>query len=159
MAQKPLRGGTTKHVDDAIHAAAELLRTRDRQRRKIVIIVSDGANARDNKYSYDETVKLLLSSDISVYAIGLDEAFFKRGLTDLAHYAHATGGDVYYVARGSALPALYAQVSEQARHQYTIGYVPASTDRTQEYHSIEVRVRRPDLTLLTRDGYYLAPRL
>ena len=47
-----------------------------------------------------EALKLLLSSDISVYSIGLDSAVLLRGTTDLSHYAHTTGGDVYYAAPG-----------------------------------------------------------
>lgn len=153
--QGPTRGLTTKHIDDAIHDAGEALASRDRERRKVIILVSDGLNARNNTYKYDDTLKVLLSSDVSVYAIGLDAAILNRIKSVLAHYAHATGGDVYYAARGSSLADIYAQIAEQARLQYTIGYVPAGTDRTKNYHSIEVRVRRPGMTLLTRDGYYV----
>jgi hypothetical protein len=53
------------------------------------------------------------------------------------------------------LEELYARVSEQARHQYTITYSGAHTDRSKPYHTIEVRVKRPGLSLLARDGYYL----
>jgi VWFA-related protein len=155
-AQTPIRGLTTKHLNDGIHAAAEALRSLPRERRKVVIIVSDGANARNNTYSYDDTLKLLLSADISVYAIGVDAAVLNRRTSLLSRYAHATGGDVYYAAHGSDLPDFYSQVAEQARHQYTIGYVPARTDRAKDYHAIEVRIRRLGLTLLARDGYYLA---
>jgi len=76
------------------------------------------------------------------------------GTTDLSRYAHSTGGDVYYAAHESDLPNLYAQVSEEARHQYTIGYLSTGTDRGKLYHSIEVRIKRSGLSLLTRDGYY-----
>jgi VWFA-related protein len=160
-AQKPIGRDTTKHINDAIHTAAEMLRTRGRERRKVVIVVSDGVNAKNNTNSYSDTLKLLLSADISVYAIGVDAAGLNRltNITNvLSRYAHATGGDIYYSARESTLPDLYAKVSEQARHQYTIGYVPADTDRTLDYHSIEVRIRRGGLNLLTRDGYYRIPR-
>jgi Ca-activated chloride channel homolog len=158
VAEKPLRAGeSTKHMNDAIHAAAEVLRNRGRDRRKVIVIISDGINARNNTFSYDNTLKLLLSADISVYAVGVDAAVINRGTTVMSHYAHATGGDVYYAAHPDDLSRLYAQVSEQARHQYTIGYVP-STDRTKDYHTIEVRIRRPGLTLLARDGYYRIPR-
>ena len=53
------------------------------------------------------------------------------------------------------LEGLYGRVSEQARNQYTIGYSGAHADRSKPYHTIEVRVKRPGLSLLTRDGYYL----
>jgi len=146
---------TTKHVDDAIHSAAEALRGRDRERRKVIILVSDGVDARSNTYDYDQTLELLLSSDVSVYAIGTDAALLRRGASPLSRYARATGGDTYFVNNAPALSRAYAQVAEEARHQYTLAYVPAGTDRTQNYHSIEVRVRRPGLEVLSRDGYYL----
>lgn len=157
VVQKPLGGQTTKHIDDAIHAAATLLRGRERERRKMIVIISDGINARNNTYSYNDTLKLLLTNDISVYVIGVDQAFYKRG-KGLSRYAQATGGDVYKAPNASILSKLCAQASEQARHQYTIGYVPTQTDRSKDYHPIEVRVRRPQLSVLTRDGYYLSSR-
>jgi VWFA-related protein len=150
-----------KHITDAIYAAAEQLQDRPRERRKIIFLISDGQNAKNNTHKYDETLKLLLSADISVYAVGVGEANLNRGVTFLgnnilAKYAHATGGDIFYggVSREN-LEGLYGRVSEQARNQYTIAYSGAHTDRSKPYHTIEVRVKRPGLTLLTRDGYYL----
>ncbi|HEY2645562.1 MAG TPA: VWA domain-containing protein [Candidatus Acidoferrales bacterium] len=151
----------TKHIDDAIYAAAEQLQNRPRERRRIIFLISDGQNAKNNTHKYDETLKLLLSADISVYAVGVGEANLNRGITFLgnnvlAKYAHSTGGDIFYGGMSREnLESLYARVSEQARNQYTIAYSGAHTDRTKLYHSIEVRVRRPGLSLLTRDGYYL----
>ena len=151
----------TKHVNDAIYAAAEQLQGRPRERRKIIFLVSDGQNAKNNTHKYEDTLKLLLSADISVYAVGVGEANLNRGITFLGNnilskYAHSTGGDIFYggVSREN-LEELYARVSEQARNQYTIAYSGAHTDRSKPYHSIEVRVKRPGLSLLTRDGYYL----
>ena len=104
----------------------------------------------------------MLSADISVYSVGVGEANLNRGITFLgnnilAKYAHSTGGDIFYggVSREN-LEELYARVSEQARNQYTLAYSGSHTDRSKPYHSIEVRVRRPGLSLLTRDGYYLS---
>lgn len=152
----------TKHIDDAIFAAADQLQSRPRERRKIIFLISDGQNAKNNTHKYAETVKALLSADISVYVVGVGEANLNRGITFLgnnvlAKYAHATGGDIFYggVSREN-LEELYARVTEQARNQYTIGYSGAHADRSKPYHSIEVRVKRPGLTLLTRDGYYLS---
>ena len=153
--QQPVADKSTKHLDDALHAAAEVLRGRDRERRKVIILVSDGVDARNNTYDYEQTLALLLSSDVSVYAIGTDAALLRRGASPLSRYARATGGDTYFVNNAPALSRAYAQVAEEARHQYTLAYVPAGTDRAQNYHSVEVRVRRPGLDVLSRDGYYL----
>ena len=149
-----------KHINDAIYAAAEQLRDRARDRRKIIYLISDGQNAKNNTHSYKETLELLLSADISVYAIGVGEANLNRRITFLgnnilAKYAHATGGDIFYASSRDDLERLYPRVSEQARNQYTIAYSAARTDHTKPYHSIEVRVKRPGLSLLARDGYYL----
>ena len=152
---------STKHINDAIFAAAQQLQDRPRENRKIILLISDGQNAKNNTHKYEETLQLLLSADISVYAVGVGEANMNRGITFLGNnilskYAHSTGGDIFYggVSREN-LEELYARVSEQARNQYTIGYSGAHTDRSKAYHSIEVRVKRPGLSLLTRDGYYL----
>ena len=151
----------TKHVTDAIYAAAEQLQGRPRDMRKIIFLISDGQNAKNNTHKYDETLKLLLSADISVYAVGVGEANLNRGITFLGNnilskYAHSTGGDIFYGGMSREnLEELYARVSEQARNQYTIAYSGANTDRSKPYHTIEVRVKRPGLSLLTRDGYYL----
>ena len=147
---------STKHIDDALHDAAEALRVRDRERRKVIILVSDGVNAKTNTYNYDQTLELLLASDVSVYAIGTDAALLRRGASPLSRYARATGGDTYFVSNQAALSRAYSQVAEQARHQYTLSYEPMGTDRAQNYHSIEVRVERPGLEVFSRDGYYLA---
>jgi VWFA-related protein len=151
----------TKHIDDAIYAAATQLQDRPRERRKIIFLISDGQNAKNNTHKYDETLKQLLSADISVYAVGVGEANLNRGITFLGNnvlskYAHATGGDIFYggVSREN-LEELYARASEQARNQYTIAFSGAHADRSKPYHTIEVRVKRPGLSLLTRDGYYL----
>jgi VWFA-related protein len=148
-----------KHITDAIYAAADQLRGRARDRRKIVFLISDGQNAKNNTHTYEETLKLLLASDVSVYAVGVGEATLNRGVNVLAKFAHSTGGDIFYGSSQERLEELYARVCEQARNQYTLGYVPAHTDTTRPYHAIEVRARRPGLSLLTRDGYYPGGKL
>ena len=156
-AQMPLASPGDKNIDDAIFAAGQLLRGRERGRRKIVYLISDGLNSRHNAVSFDDAIKLLLSADISVYAIGVGEAVLNRGTSVLSKYAHATGGDVFYAARRADLESLYSLVTEEARNQYTLAYVPQNKKSGVEYHSVEVRVERPGLTLLARDGYFAAP--
>ena len=74
--------------------------------------------------------------------------------TRLERYATSTGGDTFYAGKDRGLENLYASVTEQARNQYTITFQPQDTDRSKDFHSIEVRVRRPDLDVTARQGYY-----
>jgi len=150
-----IKGQPTKALDDAVYAAAQLLKDRDRERRKIIFLISDGVNGpKFNTHNYDTTRQELLRYNIAVYGVGVGSAFFNRRFERLAKYAHDTGGDVYYGLKTRAMEELYSRVTEEARNQYTLAYAPSGTDRSTEYHSIEVRVKREGLTILTREGYY-----
>ena len=152
-----IKGQPTKALDDAVYSAAQLLKDRDpeRKRRKIIMLISDGVNApKFNTNNYDTTIKELLRHDIAVYGIGVGSAYFDRKFERLAKYAHDSGGDVYYGLKSRAIEQFYKTVTEEARNQYTLAYTPTGTDREEKYHSIEVRVKREGLTILTREGYY-----
>ena len=43
-----------KHISDAIYAAAEQLRDRPPERRKIIFLISDGQDAKNNTHNYDD---------------------------------------------------------------------------------------------------------
>jgi len=152
-----IQAQTSKALDDAVYTAAQLLKDRDpdRKRRKMILLISDGLNnPKVNTNKYDEVKKDLLRYDISVYGVGVGAAFFNRKFERLAKYAKDSGGDVYYGLKSRDMEELYSRVTEEARNQYTLVYSPAGTDRSAEYHSIEVRVKREGLTILTREGYY-----
>lgn len=148
--------GVTKHVDDAVHYAAEMLRSRGRDRRKIVFIVSDGTNDRHNRWSFDNTLELLLSTNVAVYAISVESAadiLTFRGKGRLSQYAVPTGGDVISATSPQKIEPLYAKLTEEARNQYTLGYQPTRTIGRGNCHSLEVRVERPGLAVSSRAGY------
>ena len=152
-----IKGQPTKALDDAVFNAAQLLKDRDpeRKRRKIILLISDGVNApKFNTNNYDTTIKDLLRYNIAVYGVGVGSAYFNRRFERLAKYAHDSGGDVYYGLKRKDMEELYSRVTEEARNQYTLAYNPSGGNRGAEYHSIEVRVKRPGLTILTREGYY-----
>lgn len=151
--------GVTKHLDDAVHYAAEMLRTRGRDRRKIIFIVSDGTNDRHNQWNFNTTLQLLFSSNISVYAISVDspaDVLLFRGKGRLSQYANPTGGDVVSSSNTEQMEVLYSKLMEEARNQYTLGFEPTRTIGRGSCHSLEVRVERPELRVFTRT-YYCAP--
>jgi len=152
-----IQAQSSKALDDAVYTAAQLLKDRDpdRKRRKVILLISDGVNnPKVNTNKYDAVIKDLLRYDITVYGVGVGAAYFNRKFERLAKYAKDSGGDVYYGLKSRDMEELYSRVTEEARNQYTLAYAPAGTDRSAEYHSIEVRVKREGLTILTREGYY-----
>jgi Ca-activated chloride channel homolog len=152
-----IQAQSSKALDDAVYAAAQLLKDRDpdRKRRKVILLISDGVNnPKVNANKYDAVLKDLLRYDITVYGVGVGSAYFNRKFERLAKYAKDSGGDVYYGLKSRDMEELYSRVTEEARNQYTLVYAPTGTDRNADYHAIEVRVRREGLTILTREGYY-----
>ena len=145
----------TKTIDDAVFASAQLLEARPRERRKIVLLISDGQNgAKFNTNSYSNVVKELQRNNIAVLSVAVGGAFFERKFTRLTEYTKATGGDTYYALKRGTMEELYSRITEEARHQYTLAYSPAGTDRGADYHTIEVRVEREGLNVTAREGYY-----
>ena len=146
---------STKALDDAVHSAAELLHDRGTVRRKIILIVSDGVNGTQfNHHTYADALKALLRDNISVYSLAVGNSLTKRKFSRLIHYADDSGGDIYYASMSSAMERLYSRITEQARHEYTLAYVPRGTHPRSTYHKVEVRVARPGVTIKTRQGYY-----
>lgn len=150
-----IKGQPTKTLDDAVFEAADRLRDRDgRNRRKVILLISDGQNgAKFNTHSYDETKAELLRQGITVYSVATGSSYFERRFNRLVSYSHDTGGDIYYGAKQNAFSEFYTRITEEARNQYTLTYSPRG-ERPVDYHSIEVRVRRDGLTILARQGYY-----
>lgn len=163
---------TPRVLNDAILLAARDLSKRDRARRKIIFVISDGREYRSTA-SYADTLKVLLTQNITVYAVGVEGAAIpvygtlqkihlpKLGsLTGysniLPKYVNATGGGTVYSEYAQAgIERAYARAIGDARNQYTLGYTgkPGSGG----YRHIEVRVRRPDVNVYAKEGYYPLP--
>jgi VWFA-related protein len=150
----------TNALNDALFAAGDMLKSRGRDRRKIIFLISDGSNSTLNEHSFDETLRSLLVADISVYSISVThsvpvgKALLAKGAYELEKYAADTGGDTFYAGKQPELERLYSSVTEQARNEYTLTFSPEDIAKGQDYHPIEVRVRRPGLSIETREGYY-----
>ncbi|HWX94080.1 MAG TPA: VWA domain-containing protein [Terriglobales bacterium] len=155
-------------LNDAVLRAALDLSKRDRARRKIIFIISDGREY-GSKVSYSDVMKVLLSREIQVYAIGIESSaipiYSKLEKIHLPHYgygdilpkyAKATGGEVFSEFNRDNIEVAYTRATGDARNQYTLGYqtraTPSSTRR-----DIEVRVDRPGLKITAKTGYYPLP--
>src|SRR2546429_391260 len=147
----------TKALDDAIHTAAELLHDRGASRRKIILLISDGLNGPEfNRHTYPSTLKALLHDNISVYSLAVGHSR-KRKFSRLVNYANDSGGDIYYAVQSATMERLYSRITEEARHEYTLAYVPRGNNRNASYHKVEIRATREGLTIKTRKGYFTGP--
>jgi len=158
-------------LNDAILKAALDLSKRDRTRRKIIFVISDGRE-RGSQASYKDVLKLLETHGIQVKAVVLDQGalpgykqveklhhVFRQGYADiLPKYTNATGGgDIFTELTRNSIEVAYAQITSEARNQYTLGYSPKAVAGSSAYRGIEVLVNKRGLNIYTKVGYYPVP--
>jgi VWFA-related protein len=155
-------------LNDAILMAAQDLSHQPRPNRKIIFVISNGYEY-GSRASYDQVLKVLLTNNVAVYAIGVDSAanplyrdlgklhIPTQGYTDiLPKYTNATGGDVLNEVSRESIESAYQTITSQARNQYTLGYNTTQSP-SSKYRDIEVRVKRPGLLVTAKHGYYPLP--
>jgi VWFA-related protein len=153
-------------LNDAILTAAQELAKRDRTRRKVIFVISDGREVGSSA-SYADVMRVLLSRQIGVYGVGVEAVPLYNKVNKvrvpglgygniLPKYASATGGDVFTEISADAIETAYGRLTEEARNQYTLGYTARATP-SSAYRTIEVRVRKPNLKVYAKDGYFPLP--
>jgi VWFA-related protein len=153
-------------LNDAIlEAATELAKTKP-GRRRIVYVISDGKEY-GSKAKYSEVVKYLNTNKIAVFGtlVG-DSALPVVGFLDRMHvplqmrdnylyaYAKQTGGNFDGEFRQKGIETSFAKIAEEVRTQYTIGYYTHEPFIDGKYRSVEVKVLRPNLTVISKPGYW-----
>jgi Ca-activated chloride channel family protein len=70
--------------------------------------------------------------------------------------ANQTGGRVYRVSTTTNLTRAFANIAEELRKIYSLGYYPSGERKSGARYSLKVRVYRPDLIIRARSNYVLA---
>lgn len=171
------RGGGTL-LYDAIYLAGDELMAKQ-QGRKALIILSDGVDhgSREGLATAIETAQ---RANTVVYSILFkdSEGFGNRGGLTMGPYgmgrrgggrtpqeerpdgkkilqeiSKETGGRLFEVSKKETVEKIYAQIEEELRSQYSLGYTP---DKNNEagFHKLQVTTKQKDLVVQARDGYY-----
>ena len=61
----------------------------------MVLILSDGANTSGNQLSFEDAVRALAQSEVSVFAVHFNARWKWKRVDVLSRYARETGGDVF----------------------------------------------------------------
>jgi VWFA-related protein len=154
----PLPPKPSNVLNDAIFTAAADLARRERNRRKMVLVISDGQNG-GNDHTFDETTKSLLQTGIQVYTVGVDQPFPYDVNSVLGNYAKTTGGDSYFVNSVQSIEKSYSEATEEARNQYVLAYISNNEIRGEGpvFRDIQVKIAGSNLKTLYRKGYYQYP--
>jgi VWFA-related protein len=72
----------------------------------------------------------------------------------LERISKETGGRLFEVSKKEPVDQIYAQIEQELRDQYILGYVPDKSSTSGDYHRIQVSTKQKDLAVQARDGYY-----
>lgn len=153
-------------LNDAILTAAAELAKSEPRRRRVIFVISDGKEY-GSKAKEKDVIKFLQARNIAVYAtlVGssgvpgmgfLDRVHLPLTMRDdvLPRYAAATGGQCDPEFRIKNIEDSFAKISEEVRSQYTLGYYSHESVLDGKFRTVEVRVLRPNLEIISKKGYY-----
>ncbi|MBI3471988.1 MAG: VWA domain-containing protein, partial [Candidatus Solibacter usitatus] len=152
-----IRGEAGTSLYDAILLASEELEGRDG--RKVIVVVTDGGDTTSS-VDFHKALQAAQLADAVIYSLLVmpitnDAGRNIGGEHALETYAQRTGGRVFTPSVGAALDAALAGILKELRTQYLIGYYPKDVPPTKNrFHRLEVKVKRPDLRVSARNGYY-----
>jgi Ca-activated chloride channel family protein len=124
--------------------------------RKVMVMYTDGGDTT-SALSLSETITLLKASHVTVYAIGLVEntGSARQVLQmTLRQIAEATGGQAFFPSAMKDVESAYDKVLAEIRGQYHLGYLSTNTAKDGAWRKVDIRVKRPDLRVRTRKGYF-----
>jgi Ca-activated chloride channel family protein len=129
----------------------------DDKGRKILVLYTDGGDTRSN-VTFADIMTFVRASDVTVYAIGLLEHQMTSARNDqrmrLQQITEATGGQAFFPYSMKDVEAAYEKILAQIRAQYSLGYASSNTKTDGEWRKVEIRVKRPDVRILSRKGYF-----
>lgn len=131
----------------------------DQTGRKVLVIFTDGDDTSSSR-RWDETLRLLRASDVTVYPMGF---LANRGSprlmlqSKLMEMARVTGGRAMFPGSMKELDPMYVGIAAEIQGQYVLGYVPTNTARDGKWRKVEIKLKRPPsarVQLRTREGYF-----
>lgn len=149
----PAQGMTALH--DAVYRALEHLRYGSRDRKALIVVSDGGDNA--SARTLDAVMEHARRTNAAIYAV----TFFDPDNRDarprvLKTLARETGGHVFAPRRAEDVTKSFAQIAQEIRRGYTIGFVPADTPGNG-FRFLRVVADAGDdrpLIVRTRAGYY-----
>jgi len=154
-------------------------RMKDIQGRKAIVVICTGIDTF-SKLTYDQTLKLVKNSDTTIYPISILEWAdvrlpFGTGITGaqaraaLTYIGKYSGGQAYFPRFEQELPSIYEQIAQQLRSQYSLGFIPSSSERDGKFRKLKIDLvdergnpliisdekgKKIKYKIVSREGYY-----
>ena len=155
--------GTTA-LYDAVAASASELAGHATHRKKVLLIITDGADNASHLTLQQAIRRVQDLGGPVVYCIGLlydaDKEEYRQAHDALELLAQETGGVAYFPGSLQDVNQIAAQVANDIRDQYTIAYHSTKPASLGGYRFVRVEARARNqgkLSVRTRRGYYATP--
>jgi VWFA-related protein len=163
-------GGT--NIVDGLFDAVYYLSLVARDRRRVVILVSDNENTTRPRSSQNEVIRMAMESETVIYSVktvGEGTPLTMRvpvwigslGKDDLVgKITHETGGEIIDAGNTGSLDSALGTVITRLKLRYTLGYNSPNVAKDGSFRKIDVRLTerygRPDsdYSVSARRGYY-----
>jgi VWFA-related protein len=172
-------GGGTLLYDSILLGSDEIMKRQSG--RKAIILLTDGVD-NGSKVSMYAAIEAAQRSDTLVYSILFEDSegygsgpvvnlggmgrrggrppmgggnmSHANGKKVLEQISRETGGRFFQVSKKNPLDKVYADIEDDLRHQYSMGYTPDRTEAERNYHKIHLSTKEKTLIVQTREGYY-----
>jgi Ca-activated chloride channel family protein len=127
--------------------------------RKVIVIVTDGDDTYSKTTSH-QALEAAQLADATIYPVVVvpitnDAGRNIGGEHVLTFMAEGTGGRTFLPTLGTELDKAFSEIVTELRTQYMLGFYPHGAPPAKDrFHKLEVRVRRPELRVSARNGYY-----
>ncbi|MCI0624598.1 MAG: VWA domain-containing protein [Acidobacteria bacterium] len=167
-----IRAGGGTNIVDGLFDAVYYLSLVARDRRRVVILVSDNENTTRPRSSQNEVIRMAMESETVIYSVktaGEGMPLTMRvpvwvgglGKEDMVgKITRETGGEVIDVGSAGSLDSALATVITRLKLRYTLGYNSPNAAKDGTFRKIDVRLSerygRPDsdYSVSARRGYY-----
>jgi VWFA-related protein len=151
------RGGTA--LFDSVAAASDhLMKMRDPNEKKVILVVTDGDDNASTLTLERAVQNVAVDGGPTIYTIGiLGGEKEKRARRALRILAEETGGVAFFPKDISEVDAISRQIAHDIRNQYILQYQPTTAKAQGGYRMVKVTANAPGykrLQVRTRSGYY-----
>lgn len=156
------REGSTAIWDAVTVSANEILARSPGQRRRAIILLTDGQDT-SSRMTRNEAIDQALEAETVIYVIGIGDSKFEgvdKGTLNAV--AEGTGGRAFFPKKGTDLNAAFAEIELELRSQYLLAYSSSNKNRDGAFRQTRIEVVNPDLNkdqlkLRYRPGYFARP--
>jgi Ca-activated chloride channel homolog len=153
--------GAGTSIYDAVLLGSTSLEKRGNERRRVIILVTDGGETTSHA-DFDAARKAAVHSGILLYTILVRPVKNENGRNTAGEHAlqtitEMTGGAMFFPDTGQELAMIFDQIDRELRTQYRLAYYPNPRGAANSYRTIEVKVL-PGYTSRHRTTYLTGPQ-